>query len=175
MLFSSWLRDSKRPADAAPRRTTTRARPAPGPAQAGSGFGVCTLAVAISLASGSLASGQQIPIDTPDPSGLLSTITLDGNPLDLSNPFFQSLGTNGRSCSSCHVASSAWTITPSEVQLRFALTAGLDPIFRTVNGSNSPNADVSTVQARLKAYSMLLNKGVIRIGLPVPAGAQPRW
>jgi cytochrome c peroxidase len=103
---------------------------------------------------------------------VLRTITLDGNPLDQSNPFFQSLGTNGRSCSSCHVASSAWTITPVEVQSRFDTTDGLDPIFRTVDGSNSPNADVSTVTARRKAYSMLLNKGLIRVGLPIPSGAE---
>ena len=49
---------------------------------------------------------------------------------------------------------------------------GLDPIFRTVDGSNSPKADVSTVKARREAFSMLLNKGVIRIGLPIPAGAE---
>ena len=111
-------------------------------------------------------------LDTRNPSGVLRTITIDGNPLDLSNPFFQSLGTNGRSCVSCHVASSAWTITPSEVQPRFHATDGLDPIFRTVDGSNSPKADVSTVKARRKAFSMLLNKGLIRVGLPIPAGAE---
>ncbi len=103
---------------------------------------------------------------------MLRTIAVDGNPLDFSNPFFQSLGTNGRSCSSCHVASSAWTITPAELQQRFSTTNGLDPIFRTVDGSNSPYADVSTVKARRKAFSMLLDKGLIRIGLPVPSGAE---
>jgi cytochrome c peroxidase len=111
-------------------------------------------------------------LDAPNPSGVLRTITLDGAPLDRSNPFFQSLGTNGRSCVSCHVPSTAWTISPLEVQHRFMETQGLDPIFRTVDGSNSPYADVSTVHARSKAFSMLLNKGVIRIGLPIPEGAE---
>ncbi len=36
----------------------------------------------------------------------------------------------------------------------------------------APNADVSTVRARREAYSMLLNRGVIRIGLPIPSNAQ---
>jgi hypothetical protein len=58
------------------------------------------------------------------------------------------------------------------VQDRFDATDGLDPIFRTVDGSNSPNADVSTRKARSRAYSMLLGKGVIRIGLAMPAGAE---
>src|SRR5262249_2504247 len=49
---------------------------------------------------------------------------------------------------------------------------GTDPIFRTVDGSNSPAADVSTVEARRSAYSMLLNKGLIRIGIAIPANAE---
>jgi cytochrome c peroxidase len=112
-------------------------------------------------------------VDTQDPNGILRTIALDGGTaIDLTNPFFASLGTNGRSCVSCHVPSTAWTISPEEVQDRFQKTNGLDPIFRTNDGSNSPLADVSTVAARRKAYSMLLEKGLIRIGLPIPAGAE---
>jgi hypothetical protein len=130
------------------------------------------LAVVMALASGAPARGQQGVLDTPDPSGVLRTMTLDGGDLDVTNPFFQSLGTNGRSCVSCHVPSTGWTISPPEVQRRFEATLGLDPIFRTVDGSNSPRADVSTAQARRRAYSMLLSKGVIRIGLPIPAGAE---
>jgi cytochrome c peroxidase len=110
--------------------------------------------------------------DSPNPSGVLRTITVDGSPLDDSGPFFQILGTNGRSCSSCHVAETGWTISPAELQDRFDRTRGLDPIFRTVDGSNSPKADVSTVKARQAAYSMLLERGVIRIGLPIPANAE---
>jgi hypothetical protein len=49
---------------------------------------------------------------------------------------------------------------------------GLSAVFRTVDGSNSPNADVSTLAKRRKAYSMLLNRGVIRIGLPIPTNAE---
>jgi cytochrome c peroxidase len=130
------------------------------------------LAIVVALASAPTARGQQGVIDTRDPAGVLRTITLDGGDLDLTNPFFQSLGTNGRSCASCHVASTGWTISPPEVQRRFEATRGLDPIFRTVDGSNSPKADVSTIHARRRAYSMLLRKGVIRIGLPIPAGAE---
>ena len=130
------------------------------------------LAIALLLTSAPLAIGQQNVLDSPDPSGVLRTITLDGSPLDFSNPFFQSLGTNGRSCVSCHVPSTGWTISPREVRARFEATAGLDPIFRTNDGSNSPLVDVSTFAARRKAFSMLLDKGLIRIGLPMPSGAQ---
>src|SRR5262249_30569619 len=114
----------------------------------------------------------QAVLDTPDPAGMLRTITLDGSMLDFSNPFFQSLGTNGRSCVSCHVPSTGWTISPREVRARFEATAGLDPIFRTNDGSNSPLVDVPTLAARRKAFSMLLDKGLIRIGLPIPPGVE---
>jgi cytochrome c peroxidase len=133
---------------------------------------LAALAIVATLAPAPPARAQQGVIDTRDPSGVLRTITLDGGDLDLTNPFFQSLGTNGRSCASCHVASTGWTITPAEVRRRFDATHGLDPIFRTVDGSNSPKADVSTVQARRQAYSMLLKKGVIRVGMPMPANAE---
>jgi len=104
-------------------------------------------------------------------TGRIQTFSSTGE-IDTENPFFQSLGTNGRSCSSCHQASDAWTITPRHVQERFNETDGLDPIFRKVDGSNSPNIDDSTVAARQRGYSMLLNKGLIRIGLPIPQGAE---
>ena len=139
--------------------------------QSGS-FAVAALACAALLISAPPAVGQQGGLDTPDPSGVLRTITLNGGMLDVSNPFFQSLGTNGRSCVSCHVPSTGWTISPREVRARFHATRGLDPIFRTNDGSNSPLLDVSTVAARRKAFSMLLTRGLIRVGLPIPVGAE---
>jgi cytochrome c peroxidase len=104
---------------------------------------------------------------TPDPSGVLGTMT-GGGGIDHTNTFFQSLGTNGRSCATCHVQANGWGLSPSTVQERFAATKGTDPLFRTNDGSNSPAADVSTVSARRAAYSMLLSKAVIRVGISVP-------
>jgi hypothetical protein len=104
-------------------------------------------------------------------SGFAATYSLSGV-IDRSGPFFQSLGTNGRSCDTCHVQSQGWTITPAAVQERFERSRGTDPIFRTNDGSNSPLADVSTVQARRKAYSMLMSKGLIRVGIGIPDGAE---
>ncbi len=88
------------------------------------------------------------------------------------DPFFKSLGTNGRSCATCHTQAEGWTITPAGMQARFDATDGLDPAFRTNDGSVSPTSDVSTVAARRTAYAMLLNKGLIRVGIGIPAGAE---
>ena len=110
-------------------------------------------------------------VPTANESGFAATFSKSGV-IDRSGPFFQSLGINGRSCSSCHIPGEGWTITPQGVQARFDKTDGTDPIFRTVDGSNSPLADVSTVEARRSAYSMLLTKGLIRVGIRIPDGAE---
>ena len=124
-------------------------------------------------ASGNAGQPTFLPSMLPfaNPTGIAATFSTVGK-VDLTGPFFQSLGTNGRACVSCHQPSDGWTVTPPSIQARFDATGGTDPIFRTVDGSNSPNADVSTVDARRNAYSMLLNKGLIRIGIGIPAGAQ---
>jgi cytochrome c peroxidase len=41
-------------------------------------------------------------------------------------------------------------------------------LFRLVDGATCPSDDVTTFQAKRKAYSLLLEKGLIRIGLPMP-------
>src|SRR5690606_6411950 len=51
-------------------------------------------------------------------------------------------------------------------------TDGLDVLFHPVDGTNSPNADISTRAARRRASSQLLTRGVIRVGRPVPANAE---
>ncbi len=103
--------------------------------------------------------------------GMAATISTAG-PIDMSNPFFQSLGSNGRSCGSCHQPDAGWTITPANLRARFDASQGTDPVFRTNDGANSPLADVSTVDARRIAYSMLLAKGLIRVGIGIPANAE---
>jgi cytochrome c peroxidase len=92
--------------------------------------------------------------------------------VDLTNDFFGSFGTNGRTCGTCHAPANGWTVAAADVQDRFDRTDGLDPIFRTNDGSVSPDADVSTVDARRAAYAMLLSRGTIRVGIGVPATAE---
>ncbi len=109
--------------------------------------------------------------DFPDPTGAVRTVSTTGS-VDTTNPFFQSLGTNGRACISCHQPGDAWTVTPKHIRERFEASDGQDPIFRPVDGANCPSADVSTEEAREHAYSMLLHKGLIRISLAVPSNAE---
>ena len=106
-----------------------------------------------------------------DPTGSVLTLTTNAS-FDRDNPFFKSLGSNGRSCDTCHQASDAWSVTPAHLRERFEASNGFDPIFRLNDGANCSTADVSTARARRRAYSLLLNKGLIRVELPVPANAE---
>ena len=107
-----------------------------------------------------------------DPTGVFTTI-IGGPPLQFTNDaFFRSLGTNGRTCATCHVASDGWTIVPAHIQQRFSQSFGLDPLFRTNDGSNCAGADASSPDKAKVAYSLLLNRGLIRVQLPIPAEAE---
>jgi cytochrome c peroxidase len=106
-----------------------------------------------------------------DPDGRFANLNLGGPTDTATNPFFQDLGTNGRSCVTCHQPSDAFSVTPPHVRKRFEATQGTDPVFRPVDGANCPTADVSTPEERREAYSLLLTRGLIRIGIAVPANA----
>jgi cytochrome c peroxidase len=119
--------------------------------------------------------GQSLPNEFPFPnaSGVVATYNAANQPIDLSGPFFQVLGTNGRSCFSCHRPAQGWSISADEVKARFETTRGLDPIFRTNDGSNCDHdVDTSTLSGRRRAFSLLIGRGLIRIAMQVPADAE---
>lgn len=122
-----------------------------------------------------LIGAQSLPNSFPLPnqSGLLETYNVKNEPISLKGAFFQSLGTNGRSCASCHLPTEGWSVSAAEIQLRFLLTQGNDPIFRTNDGSNCDhNIDTSTMHGKRQAYSLLLSRGLIRVAMVMPAGAE---
>jgi cytochrome c553 len=122
------------------------------------------------VASESSDISISLPNDFPflDDSGLAGTFSVTGK-VDLTNGFFKSFGINGRTCGSCHKPDSGWTVSLDDINLTFDFTFGLDPLFRPVDGANQPNADVSTIGKRRQAYSNLLTRGTIRVGIGMPA------
>jgi cytochrome c peroxidase len=103
-----------------------------------------------------------------DPTGAVATFQPGGATFTFNNAFFQNLGTNGRTCFSCHQPQTGWTVSAASVAARFAQSGGTDPIFRLVDGATCPSDDVSTLAAKRRAYSLLIDKGLIRIGLSMP-------
>ena len=102
-----------------------------------------------------------------DQTGIIGTLDVNG-PVNQQGAFFQSLGTNGRSCSTCHLASQAMSLSAAGIQLRFAQTHGRDPLFAAVDGANCPNGRTGFAAD----HSLLLEHGLIRIFLPLPSNAQ---
>src|SRR5215469_11158840 len=110
-----------------------------------------------------------IPNLTPfhDNTGAVASYSTAGV-INEQNPFFQSLGTNGRSCGTCHLADQAWGLSAAGAQRVYERTHGNDPLFASVDGANCPT-DNST---EASAHSLLLHNGLIRVALTPPANAQ---
>jgi cytochrome c peroxidase len=104
-------------------------------------------------------------------AGLMGTYSVNGD-IDTQNPFFQNLGTNGRTCVSCHTPSSAWGMSTAYVQQTFVASHGTDPLFSNNDGSVCEGDPAQTFDAKKKAYALLLDRGLIRVGLNVPSGAE---
>jgi cytochrome c peroxidase len=119
--------------------------------------------------------GQQITfipngVLFPNPAGASQTYSTIGGGINLTGPFFQSLGSNGRTCATCHQPSDGMSVSAAHVQGRFEASQGMEPIFRTNDGSNCNHSiDVSTLAGRSSAYSLLRTRGLIRIAIGVPA------
>ena len=94
-----------------------------------------------------------------DLTGFSATYSKSGS-VDLSGPFFQSLGTNGRTCGTCHQPNNAFGLSAVDAQIRYFITRGQDPLFAQIDGSTCPTGPVNN--------SLVLNNGLIRIGLTVP-------
>ncbi|MGD1107749.1 MAG: hypothetical protein ABR865_11960 [Terracidiphilus sp.] len=103
----------------------------------------------------------------PTPSGTESTFSATGS-IDPSGIFFQALGTNTRSCSTCHELSQGMGLSATSAQALFASSNGSDPLFAAVDGANCPTVATSDSTG----HSLVVNNGLIRIAEALPASAQ---
>jgi cytochrome c peroxidase len=122
---------------------------------------IFSIVILMVIATGSAIADIYLPNLFPflDPTGLSGTYGSSGS-VDLSGPFFQSLGTNGRSCGTCHQPSDAFGLSALDAQFRYFITRGKDPLFAQFDGSTCPTGAINN--------SLVLNNGLIRIPLTVP-------
>jgi hypothetical protein len=108
----------------------------------------------------------------PDPTGRIGSYQPGGATTTSKNAFFSStLGTNQRTCFSCHQPQDGWTITPRTVQSIYLNSHGFDALFQPVDGSNCPDLGATAPyfgSSFVAARSQLFNKANIRIFLPIP-------
>jgi cytochrome c peroxidase len=94
--------------------------------------------------------------------------------IDRTNPFFQQVGANLRTCETCHGLDQGWTITAAKSKSLFFQTQGLAPLFMLHDAGSRPDADISTFTARLAAFGpTLVSRGLIRftrniLNIPTP-------
>jgi cytochrome c peroxidase len=81
------------------------------------------------------AAGAALQV-SPDASGTIATVDVNGG-VNESGAFFQSLGSNGRSCATCHVAGQAMSISAAAARERFLETRGRDPLFAAIDGARA--------------------------------------
>ncbi|HEV2702379.1 MAG TPA: hypothetical protein VGV09_12145 [Steroidobacteraceae bacterium] len=125
-----------------------------------------------SAAAADSARGMPNPEFLPDPTGAIENYSANGS-IDTTGAFFQSLGTNGRTCATCHVASQAFGLSATGAQTRYLLSGGRDPLFASVDGANCANAPAN----RPASHSLLLQRALIRIALQFPPAppVQPQF
>lgn len=104
--------------------------------------------------------------------GLAETVTPTGT-IDRTNSFFQRLGTNARTCETCHSADQGWTLTPFGATARFITTAGQDALFLPHDEGARPDANLSTLSLRLADFGpTLLARGLTRFTRTNPATSE---
>lgn len=120
--------------------------------------------VAQQRASDHASLAKALPNNFPqiNADGFSATFSTSGF-VDLTSEYFHAQGSNGRSCATCHIPQNAWSITPDTIRYLFLQTGGTHPIFNPLDADN-PDRDLSSVEARRAAYSMLLTRGVFRRG-----------
>src|SRR5215471_15891241 len=123
-----------------------------------------------------IAPGSGVTLDRDlvyeNPLGRLGVLNTSG-PIDTAgHPFFEAIGSNARACVTCHQPANAMSVSVESVRERWKVTQGLDPVFAAVDGSNNPNLP----QNDPRSHSLLLNRGLFRVGMPwPPAGVTPEF
>ena len=100
----------------------------------------------------------------PNEQGSLGVVLSEGPLATRDEPFFQALGSNGRACVTCHQPTDAMSLSVRTARERWEATGGRDPLFAAIDGANCPTLP----QADKASHSLLLNRGLIRVGLPWP-------
>ena len=94
-----------------------------GSAAAGCALSMLVAAILFSVRVTGADDPDLFPLIFSNASGIHRTLSTAG-PIDTDNPFFQDLGTNGRTCFTCHRPEQAWTVTPARIRERFRRDQG---------------------------------------------------
>jgi hypothetical protein len=111
-------------------------------------------------------AGLTLPSDmsAPNPHGRVGVLLADGPLETRGHPFFSPVGTNDRACVTCHQPAGGMSVSSAMLRARWQATGSTDPVFAAIDGSNNP----ALPQHEEASHSLLLNRGLFRVGLPWP-------
>ncbi|MGA2779667.1 MAG: hypothetical protein ABSF94_19100 [Steroidobacteraceae bacterium] len=118
-------------------------------------------------------------------TGTIAAFQPAGPTATATNAFFESLGTNGRTCFTCHQPATGMSISVEHIREVFHSTGGTDPLFAPVDGATCPkNVPAASTSGALvgghlgkgqgtleDAYKTVLERGLIRVFNPIPVDA----
>jgi cytochrome c peroxidase len=102
-----------------------------------------------------------------DSTGTIATYTAAGQ-INHNSAFFQKLGSNQRTCATCHQPDQAMSISAADTLALFNSSNGADPLFTAIDGANCSTATAGDRDA----HSVILDKALIRIAIELPASTQ---
>ena len=110
--------------------------------------------------------GRTFPaqLDYANEQGTLRLLLTAGSLNTRGHPFFETIGSNGRACVTCHQPADAMSLSAATARDRWQATAGKDPLFAAYDGANCPTLP----QQERASHSLLLDRGLIRIERPWP-------
>ncbi len=97
------------------------------------------------------------PATVPDAERAQSHTFNTTGGIDPSGIFFQALGTNQRTCASCHQLSQGMGLSATAAQALFTSSNGSDPLFAAVDGANCP----TVAAGDSVGHGLVLNNGLI--------------
>jgi len=132
----------------------------------------------LQILSGTIPASIPTPLSFQDASGTITSYQPNGATATSNNGFFSPLGSNGRTCFTCHQPQDGWALTPQSVVATYSLTHGNTPLFQAIDSAgcpSDPRATSTNPMAFALSHAQVLLKANFRIGLTLPPSGSQQW
>lgn len=137
-----------------------------------------TAALLQQILSGQIPTTIPTPLSFQNASGTITSYQPNGATATSSNGFFSSLGSNGRTCFTCHQPQDGWALTPQSVVATYNLTHGNTPLFAAIDSAgcpSDPRATSTNPMLFTLSHAQVLTKANFRIGITLPPQGTQQW
>ncbi len=132
----------------------------------------------LQILSGIIPASIPTPLSFQNATGTFTSYQPNGATTTSNNGFFSPLGSNGRTCLTCHQPQDGWALTPQSVVATYNLTHGNTPLFQAIDSAgcpSDPRATSTNPMAFALSHAQVLTKANFRIGVTLPAQGTQQW